>query len=156
MLQIFLVSKQTPTTKASRKATKATARTAGNWQGMNWIRQEKRLAIYLRDGLACCYCNAGVEDGAQFTLDHVRPHSKSGSNHQSNLVTACTRCNFSRGDRPLKSFTESVALYINHGATAEAIQAGIRNKTARKLAPYLIEAKALIARRGSLQKVLTA
>ncbi|KKK72946.1 hypothetical protein LCGC14_2898780, partial [marine sediment metagenome] len=34
-------------------------------QGMNWIRPEKRLAIYLRDGLACCYCGATVEDGTK-------------------------------------------------------------------------------------------
>src|SRR5438128_11454104 len=34
-------------------------------QGMNWIRPEKRLALYLRDGLACCYCGEAVEDGAK-------------------------------------------------------------------------------------------
>lgn len=33
-----------------------------NWQGMNWIRQEKRYAIYLRDGLACVWCKATIED----------------------------------------------------------------------------------------------
>jgi len=31
---------------------KMTVRNEGVWQGMNWIRQEKRLAIYLRVGLA--------------------------------------------------------------------------------------------------------
>jgi 5-methylcytosine-specific restriction endonuclease McrA len=75
------------------------ARARGDWQGMNWIRQEKRLAIYLRDGCACVWCGAKVEEGAQLTLDHVRCHSAGGSNAASNLVTACKRCNDSRGAR---------------------------------------------------------
>ena len=58
-----------------------------NWQGMNWIRQEKRLAIYLRDGMSCAYCGASVEGGAQLSLDHVKPHSRGGSNAAANLVT---------------------------------------------------------------------
>ena len=29
--------------------------------GSKWIRPEKRMAIYLRDGLACVYCGEGVE-----------------------------------------------------------------------------------------------
>jgi len=41
-------------------------------QGMNWIRKEKRLAIYLRDGLACGYCGQSIEDGAKLTLDGER------------------------------------------------------------------------------------
>jgi hypothetical protein len=49
-------------------------------QGMNWIRQEKRLAIYLRDGLACCWCGFTVEDGVRFTLDHIVPRQMGGGN----------------------------------------------------------------------------
>lgn len=33
-------------------------------QGMNWIRKDKRLAIYMRDGMACVYCG--------LTLDHLK------------------------------------------------------------------------------------
>jgi len=46
------------------------------WQGMNWIRREKRVAIYLRDGCACAYCGATLEDGTQLTLDYLRPRRK--------------------------------------------------------------------------------
>src|SRR5690606_28285985 len=87
------------------------------WTGVNWVRQSTRLAIYLRDGLACVWCGHAVEDGAQLALDHVRPHSKGGTNEPTNLVTACMRCNSSRGDRPVRTFARAVAEYLNHGAT---------------------------------------
>lgn len=130
------------------------ARARGSWQGMNWIRQEKRLAIYLRDGLACAYCGHSVEDGAALTLDHCKPHSKSGSNHETNLVTCCERCNKSRGTRSVSSFAASVAGYLNHGVEANEIINHIRNCRRRSLP--IAEAKAMIARRGSAARVLAA
>ena len=33
--------------------------------GMNWLPKARRLAIYLRDGLACAYCGASVEDARE-------------------------------------------------------------------------------------------
>lgn len=127
-----------------------------NWQGMNWIRQDKRLAIYLRDGCACVWCGAAVEQGAQLTLDHVVPHVKGGSNLETNLVTACIRCNSSRGKRSVPAFAQAVAEYINHGAKAAEIVRHVRNCAARNLKPHRLEAKALIERRGSAAKVLAA
>ena len=38
-----------------------------NRYGRNWIRPEKRRALYLRDGLACVYCGDSLEDGARLT-----------------------------------------------------------------------------------------
>ena len=125
-----------------------------NWNGMNWIRQEKRLAIYLRDGMACAYCGHAVEDGSQLTLDHIRPASKGGSNDARNLVTCCARCNSSRADRPVASFARSVADYLNHGATADEIVAHI-TRTRRRALP-MAEARAMMARRGSVAHVLAA
>ena len=116
------------------------------------IRRERRLAIYLRDGLSCVYCGASVEDGAQFSLDHIKPHSQGGSNASSNLVTACTRCNCSRGDRPVAQFAQAVAGYLNHGVTAEEITQHINN--ARRRQVPMAEAKNLLARRGSVASVL--
>lgn len=129
---------------------------AENWQGMNWIRQEKRLAIYLRDGCACAYCGATVETGAQLTLDHIVPHSHGGSNHESNLVTCCQRCNSSRGNRSMPSFARAVAGYINHGTVAADIIAHVRKCARRSLTQAKQEAKTLIARRGSASKALAA
>ena len=128
------------------------ARSRGQWQGMNWIRQEKRLAIYLRDGLACAYCGDSVEDGATLTLDHLTPHSRGGSNATANLVTACERCNKSRGVRPVRTFCRAVAEYLNHDVTAREIERHVRATSRRAL--DMDEAKALIARRGSAARVL--
>lgn len=131
------------------------ARANGVWQGMNWIRQEKRLAIYLRDGCACAWCGATVEQGAKLTLDHVVVHSKTGNNDATNLVTACHRCNTSRGTRRAAKFAVSVAAYLNHGIAADAILSHVRRCAARSLKAHKIEAKALIARRGSAFAALT-
>lgn len=127
-----------------------------NHKGMNWIRQDKRLAIYLRDGLACVWCGQAIEDGIQLTLDHVQPHVEGGSNGEDNLVTACHSCNSRRADRSVESFAAAVAGYVNHGVTAEDILSDIAHRTAEDLAPYRTEAKALIARRGSAARALAA
>jgi hypothetical protein len=115
-------------------------------QGMNWIRPAKRLAIYLRDGLACVWCDATVEDGAILTLDHLTPQSSGGSNHERNLVTSCRRCNSSRGHRSTKSFAIVVAAYLDHGVKAETILTHVKSTIKGKL--DIASAKALIARRG--------
>lgn len=115
-------------------------------QGGKWIRQDKRLAIYLRDGLCCAYCGETVEDGAILTLDHIRPQSKGGSNQASNLITACKRCNSARGNRPVRVFAEAVAEYMDHGMSAEAVVANVNRLRRHKL--DRAEAKSVIARRG--------
>jgi len=113
-------------------------------QGMNWIRKEKRLAIYLRDGLACVYCGEGVEDGATLTLDHCKPRICGGSNAPDNLVTACHRCNSYRSDRPLAAFIRDAAGYT--GQSTVDMERRVRNSRRRSI--DVAEAKALIARRG--------
>jgi len=124
------------------------------WTGMNWIRREKRLAIYLRDGMACCYCGEGVENGAQLTLDHLTPASRGGSNAASNLVTACKRCNSARGARSWRRFAAAVAEYLNHDVSAEDIVRHVENCRRRRL--DVRAAKALIARRGGFSAALRA
>lgn len=123
-------------------------------QGMNWIRKEKRLAIYLRDGLACCYCGAAVEDGTQLTLDHLRPLDSGGLNNATNLVTCCHRCNSARGKRSWKAFAVKVAGYLNHGIKATHIEAHI--EATRYRAVDVTAAKSLIAARGGFTAALRA
>ena len=135
-------------------ATNNDARSRGIWQGMNWIRQEKRLAIYLRDGLACAYCGHSVENGASLSLDHLTAHSKGGGNGENNLVTCCERCNKSRGNRSVKKFSAAVAEYLNHGVTAQEVESHVRACAKRELKPHMAEAKQMIARRGSAARVL--
>lgn len=123
-----------------------------NWQGMKWIRNEKRLAIYLRDGLACVYCAESVEDGATLTLDHLKTHFRGGSNEAGNLVTACKRCNSSRGTRSVRAFCRSVAVYLNHGLQADEIERHVRNSARRTI--NTIQAKSIISQRGEWKKAL--
>ena len=122
-------------------------------QGMNFVRQTKRLAIYLRDGLACAYCGQGIETaGVTLSLDHLQPYSLGGSNSETNLVTCCTRCNSARGNRPVAAFVAVTAAFFN--TDAAAITARIAASTARPLALAL--AKNIIALRGSCAKAIAA
>ena len=121
---------------------------------MNWITPHKRLAIYLRDGFACCYCGLAIEDGVRLTLDHLRPHASGGSNKETNLVTCCHTCNSSRGARSWKLFAAKVAGYVNHGVTDAQIIAHIDTTRRRKLDPAA--AKAMIDARGGFSSALAA
>lgn len=121
-------------------------------QGMNWIRREKRLAIYLRDGLACVYCGESVETAAPLTLDHLRPYSKGGTNTATNLVTACHRCNSSRGSRTVRGFCRAVSAYLNHHMAAQEIERHVRRCASRRI--DVQAARTLIARRGSWAQCL--
>ena len=100
-----------------------------------WIRADKRLAIYLRDGFACIYCLTDLHDAdpTDVTLDHLRCQSDGGSNHENNLVTCCRHCNCSRRDQPLARFA------------GKETRAHIRRNTRRSLKKYRVLAKALIA-----------
>ena len=136
-----------------RNTVRATNGNRGN--GSNWIRRERRLAIYLRDGMACVYCGASLEDeGTVLSLDHITPVSHGGRNCSGNLVTACTRCNNNRGSRDVASFAAVVAQYIDRGVTAEEIVAHVADCAARTLDRR--GAARIIARRCSWQLALAA
>ena len=123
------------------------------YQGSKWIRREKRLAIYLRDGMACAWCGMGIEDEIKLTLDHLIPHIHGGSNEATNLVTSCLTCNSSRGDRPIGEFADAVAQYKDHALTPTAIADHIMNCIERSF--DVTAAKLLIGKRGSWSAVLT-
>lgn len=78
-------------------------------RGSHWIRDEKREAIYARDGWTCWACGHKVArapslkagaPGRLATLDHVIPRPAGGSNDERNLATMCSDCNTDRGDAP--------------------------------------------------------
>ena len=128
--------------KTSKPAPKNLVNRKDGWQGMNWIRQDKRLAIYLRDGMACAYCGATIEKGATLSLDHLQPAAKGGGNHEGNLITCCTACNSRRQDMDLSPWLQLVC-----GEQHMTVGAWIVSHTALSLAPYRAEAKDIIARR---------
>jgi len=104
--------------------------------GGSWIRKEKRLAIYIRDGFICVYCGTDLRDAKRFdiNLDHVICRGEKGStNDPTNLVTACRSCNSSRQDKKLKDFATGGAIL--------RIRKLVRRKLNIELAKALIEGK---------------
>lgn len=121
-------------------------------QGQNWIMPAKRLAIYNRDGFACCYCGRGVEEeGVVLTLDHLEPYSKGGALvDATNLMTACRSCNSSRGDQPFTRFVWDNA--AKWGREANCVLSYIRRHRAMPLDTKT--SRQLIEARGTCRKVL--
>lgn len=54
-----------------------------------------RANIFRRDRGECQYCGSRKT----LTIDHVIPKSKGGKTNWTNLVTACNRCNITKGDK---------------------------------------------------------
>lgn len=54
-----------------------------------------RFKVFNRDGFTCVYCG---RKSPEITLhvDHVIPVARGGSNHISNLVSACMQCNLGK------------------------------------------------------------
>jgi len=124
-----------------------------NWNGAKWIRRERRLAIYMRDGLACVWCGSSLEDeGVTLSLDHIVPVSQGGKNISRNLVTSCRKCNSVRGDRSLHDFASAVAYYLNRGVAAQSIIAYVLDCANRPV--DLRVAQHIISKRASWQRAL--
>jgi len=77
-----------------------------NGKGSGWITRKRRLAIYLRDGFRCVYCQADLTQAnpREVTLDHVKPRCNGGSHKAKNLITACLSCNSARQHMGLRMF----------------------------------------------------
>lgn len=118
------------------------ARKAG--QGSKWIRPVKRLAIYARDGSACVYCGAGIEQGAILTLDHVVASDLGGGNEATNIVTCCLPCNSAKRALPL---AEWLAVLLDRGINPADVAARVSAHTSRELGPYLATARQALADR---------
>jgi len=65
-------------------------------QGLSW-------RVYKRDGYKCRYC---AKDGIPMTMDHLILWEDGGPTIEENLVTACRRCNKTRGSIPYKDWLE--------------------------------------------------
>lgn len=100
-------------------------------QGSNWIRREKRLAIYARDDYRCMYCQTDLA-GDVATLDHVAPRELGGGNETTNLVTACLSCNSSKRALSVRNF---LVILRDHGVETEGVAARVRRQTRRALSP---------------------
>ncbi len=109
-----------------------------------WIRKDKRLAIYLRDGFACLVCGTDLHGADPFdvTLDHIKPQSTGGDNEAHNLFTCCRSCNSARGSKPLARFAPPAALLR------------IRRCVRRSLTRFRVLAKAIMAGKVGMEEAL--
>ena len=108
-----------------------------------WIRKEKRRAIYLLDGNKCRLCGKTEiqlkKAKSCLTLDHLICWSDWGSNKVSNLITLCLECNSSRGTDKIEEFIKG---------KPDAFVAEIKARLAyneKSLAVYKVAAKFWIA-----------
>lgn len=134
------------TTPAAKPANYATAN-ANRGQGMNWLPQSRRLAIYLRDGFCCAYCGKGIERGIKLTLDHLVPRSapdQVADHSPANLVSACVSCNSARQKRSVAEFAVIAAAF--HNRDVSQILAFIGETTRRPL--DTAAARRIMAQRG--------
>lgn len=113
-----------------------------NGQGSKWIRPEKRLAIYLRDGFCCAYCGATQEGGAVLSLDHRIACELGGDNSEKNLITCCVSCNSAKKDLTTRAW---FAVLRERGVDVSKIGPRIRRLCARPL--DMEAARAIIASR---------
>jgi hypothetical protein len=127
----------------------------GNKNGSKWITRQRRLAIYLRDGMACVYCCKGVEDGITLTLDHrkTRVATVKPDNSTRNLLTACMSCNATRQNKSLSVFARHMA---ENAEVKDAIMRRVSKCVSRDIGPYTDQAKQLLADRPFIQAVHTA
>lgn len=116
------------------------------WYGGSWVTDLRRLALYLRDGLACVWCLASVGDeGVRLSLDHVRPNLAGGGSGNRNLITCCSRCNSSRKARTVVEFATVIARRLADDTTAGQVVARVRCAVRRKVRTE--QARELIAAR---------
>ena len=87
-----------------------------------WITVTKRWLLYVLHGFRCAYCNRTLpelnEEGILLTLDHLVPIERGGSNHSSNLVTACRSCNSAKNGLTYRTF---LAVLRDHGVDTAPI-----------------------------------
>ena len=70
-----------------------------------------RVSILTRDNYTCQYCGARARH-VELQMEHVIAVSNGGSNHPSNIVTACRDCNAGKGPR---------SLYVEAGASLHSV-----------------------------------
>lgn len=80
-------------------------------------------------GNNCWYCGIDLVTwtvkGRQpnsFTIDHLIPISRNGTNEISNLVPACSHCNTSKGSRTLEEYRQSLTDKQPYGSAAKLLE----------------------------------
>jgi hypothetical protein len=124
-----------------------------NWNGMNWILKSSRLAIYLRDGMACFYCGSDfMNEDTKLSLDHVTPHCEGGGNKPNNLITCCKRCNEKRGAKEIGQWLMQIALENN--INPAVISSSLNEQLNQDIRPFREIAKSILEARPKWHNAL--
>ena len=75
------------------------------------LSKRKRFEIFKRDAFTCQYCGR-QPPLVTLEVDHVTAVSRGGTDHCTNLVTACFDCNRGKSDRELNSIPAAAAEQI--------------------------------------------
>ena len=119
--------------------------------GGGWIRSDRRLGIYLRDGFGCVWCQMCLTGSHpnNVTLDHLLPREQLGGNESTNLVTSCKGCNVRRGLKTVAQFAAELGAECFPDQPQEARSYArdtiVRIRHQRRLAPNLALARAILA-----------
>lgn len=70
------------------------------------VRPKARFEILKRDGFTCAYCGA-TPPNVLLEVDHIVPRAEGGTDDDSNLITACERCNRGKGAVPLQQAADA-------------------------------------------------
>lgn len=113
-------------------------------QGSNWIRKNRRLAIYLRDGSACAYCGRDASMGAVLSLDHIVPCETlpKPDNSSGNLITSCRSCNSAKSDMTVRAWYR---ILRSRGFETRRMGARIRRLSGKDMRPFLSRANLVLA-----------
>lgn len=63
-----------------------------------WFSKDVKEDILCKSDGVCAHCGCPVAIGDNFTVEHVVPISKGGTNDLVNIVALCQTCNTTKGD----------------------------------------------------------
>lgn len=88
------------------------------------IAQTVSWEVYDRDGYKCRYCGAGP--GIPLTVDHLVLWEEGGPSTHANLLSACRKCNKTRGNKPYDEWLQHPFYQkVSRGLTEEVRQANL-------------------------------
>lgn len=67
------------------------------------ISQNKKAEVFAKTNGHCAYCGIDLSS-VIFSIDHIHPVIKGGSNDTANLVACCLSCNASKGKRDIEDY----------------------------------------------------
>lgn len=102
--------------------------TRGRWRSLTRRKQLGRREQLYRDQCGICHYCCQFVDYGDWTIDHMQPRSRGGSNLKDNIVGACRSCNEEKGSRTVFEFVTSSLVSLN--APPQSPQATSRTPSA--------------------------